>query len=257
VKIAGRQLQLALVGLAFFCGMCSVSRANGIIDPAMRVLEDEFSNAIMNGTTFAPNGMGGGVFGFYNSTGLTITELTVSTFMATNVSAVDIAFAFVCNSAPENPFFQSCQIQYNPVTGQLDIAFWGTNPVPYVWQAPPTFAGFQKGIPTVPSACLGTPNASGCGGIGHFALSLSDGTLLTDETGGWGNAFNPKLFNVGQPVFVVTELQTTFGATPRFPSLAEVPEPATAGLMAGGFGLMAWLRIRRRRVSTSDPENRS
>jgi hypothetical protein len=64
--------------LTLFCGFV---RANGIIDPQMKILEDELSDAIVQGMTFGPNGSGGGVFGFFNATGDTITELTFETLI--------------------------------------------------------------------------------------------------------------------------------------------------------------------------------
>ncbi len=225
-----------------FCAvMGGVSRANGIIDPVMRVLDDEFSNAILKGSTFAPNAGGGGVFGFFNSTGKTITELTFDTFIAPHISPADIALAFVCNDSPANPFFLHCSITYVGATGELTIAFWGTNAITGL-EGSSNLVGEHKGIPTVPLSCISNPDAAGCTIFGHFAVSLNDGASLTDTTGGWSHDLNPLLFLPGQPLFTVTEIQTNFGA---MPGDSLVPEPATAGTMAAALAAAIWLKRRR------------
>src|SRR4051812_47147141 len=212
----------------------------------MRVLEDDFSNAILVGTTFFPNGTGGGVFGFFNQTGHTITELTLQTVLAPNISPADIALNFVCNSSPANPFFLNCGIDYVGATGVLTIAFWGTNPITGT-EGSSNFVGLHEGIPSLLPSCMNTPNIVGCTTYGHFAISLSNGLNLSDTVGGWGHDANPELFLVGQTIITVTELQTTFGAVPGG-SLA--PEPGTIGLMGGALAGIAWMR-RRRRASWS------
>jgi hypothetical protein len=202
----------------------------------MKILEDEFSTAILLGSQFNPNLQGGGVFGFFNATGQTITELTFETMIQPGISGDIIDLAFVCNEGNSNPFFKYCRIDYNPTSGRMTIAFWGTN-------APPT--PVQEGIVPLPLGCtVATADQPGCTGTGHFAISLSDSYDIHDTDGGWSFSENPSLFLPGGPTFTTTELQYTFGAIPQL--TAAVPEPAMFGLV--GLGL-AGLAVSKRRRS--------
>jgi len=214
--------------------LCGAAQANGIIDPQMKMLEDELSSAILQGTQFLPNGTGGGVFGFFNTTGKTITEITFETLIQPNLTPPTIASAFVCNQGNFNPFFLFCQIDYL-ISGRMTIAFWGTNlpPVPD-----------HLGIPPLPPGCLSTPDAPGCTGTGHFAVSLSDSFDLNDPNGGWSSTINPLLFLPGGPTFTVTEIQTLYAAVPTLTATA-TPEPAVFGLI--GVGLTGLFLSKRRR----------
>jgi hypothetical protein len=236
-------------GLAMMLAASGMARANGIIDPVMRVLDDDFSNAILKGTTFFPNGTGGGVFGFFNATNQNITEVTFQATILPNLDQTTISSAFACNQGNFNPFFQFCSVSYLPSNGTLQIAFWGTTPV--------TNPGApQQGVPTLPSGCLATPDAPGCGTQGHFAISLADTFDIHagDQSGGWSFAKNPLLFTAGGPTFVTTDLSTVFGATPT----SLVPEPAPIGIVGGGLAMLVWLSARRRpRGAIRDPESRS
>jgi hypothetical protein len=216
--------------------VCGTAQANGIIDPQMKLLEDEFSDAILQGTQFFPNGSGGGVFGFFNSGSQTITEITFETLIQPNISPTDIAAAFVCNQGNYNPFFLFCRIDYAAVSGRMTIAFWGTN------QAP---ANDHLGILPMPLGCTEeTANDTSpidCTTSGHFAVSLSDSFKLDDPSGGWSADKNPLLFLDGGPKFTVTELQYIYGAIPN----NSVPEPGTMGLAGGAAALLIWINKRR------------
>jgi hypothetical protein len=242
----------ALLGLLLILTACDSSRASGITDPAMRVLDDDFSSAIGQGTVFAPNATGGGVFGFFNATGRIITELTFETNIAPNLTQNVIIAAFVCNQGNFNPFFEFCSVNYGK-TGQLDITFWGTNPLTGT-EGNSSLAGQQKGVPSVLPGCNLTPDIPGCTGVGHFAVSLNDSFSLSATTGGWSFELNPELFNSGGPAFTVTEIETTFGALPG----ANVPEPATILLMGSALaGLFLLSKRRRSRAAAPSPGSRS
>jgi hypothetical protein len=236
-------------GLALVVAAAGVARANGIIDPVMRVLDDDFSNAILQGTTFFPNGTGGGVFGFFNPTNTNITELAFQATILPGLDQSTISSAFACNQGNFNPFFQFCSVSYLPSTGVLQIAFWGTNPVTNP-------AGLQQGVPTLPSGCLATPDAVGCTTQGHFAISLADTFDIhaADQGGGWDFAKNPLLFDVNGPTFNTTEIGTVFGAVPT----SLVPEPVPVGIVGGGLAMLVWFSARRRRRGAGpDPGSRS
>jgi hypothetical protein len=236
------------VGITVAVGLSGVARANGIIDPVMRVLEDDFSNAIVQGTNFFPNGTGGGVFGFFNSSNQNITELAFQAIIAPGLTPAIITSAFNCNQGNFNPFFQYCSVGYLPTSGELTISFWGTDPVTNPAQ-------LHQGVPALPAGCLATPDAVGCTSSGHFAISLADTFDIhaADLSGGWSFDKNPILFSAGGPTFTVTELQNTFGAIP-----STVPEPGTVGGIGAGLAvLMAVNARRRRRAADPDPESRS
>jgi hypothetical protein len=238
-----------VAGLALVLAASGVARANGIIDPVMRVLDDDFSNAILQGTTFFPNGTGGGVFGFFNPTNANITELAFQATILPGLDQPTITSAFACNQGNFNPFFQFCSVTYAPSSGALQIAFWGTNPTTNP-------AGPQQGVPTLPSGCTSTPDALGCTTQGHFAISMADTFDIHagDQSGGWSFAKNPLLFDAAGPTFTTTDISTVFGAAPT----SLVPEPAPIGIVGGGLAMLVWFSARRRRRGASpDPESRS
>jgi hypothetical protein len=244
----------ALLGLLVIWTACEGSRASGITDPAMRVLDDDFSSAIGPGTVFAPNATGGGVFGFFNATGSIITEMTFETSVAPNLTQDVIIAAFVCNQGNFNPFFEFCSVNYGK-TGRLDIAFWGTNPLTGT-EGNSSLAGQQKGVPSVLPGCNVTPDVPGCTGVGHFAVSLNDSFSQSATTGGWSFERNPELFNPGGPTFTVAEIETSFGALPG--DSANVPEPATVTLMGSALlGFFVLRKRRRLRAAAPGPESRS
>lgn len=232
--------KLATLIAAMLFLFCGAAQANGIVDPQMKLLEDEFSDAILQGTRFFPNGNGGGVFGFFNTSSQTITEITFETLIKPNISPADISAAFVCNQGNYNPFFLFCRIDYAAVSGRMTIAFWGTNLAPAV---------DHLGIQPLPVGCTpGTADSKSpidCTTSGHFAVSLSDSFKLDDPSGGWSEEKNPLLFLAGGPKFTVTELQYMYGAIPH----NIVPEPGTLGVVGGAAALLIWLKKRR----TSDP----
>jgi hypothetical protein len=223
-------------------GMCGMARANSFIDPHMKMLEDDLSDPIVLGFNFVPNAQGGGVFGFYNPGPQTITELTIETTITAGLTAGQLYNVFQCNQGAANHYFLACRIDYTAVSGQLTFAFWGT-----------IDSTNHPGILPLPSECTPTDTSSICNGS-HFAISLSDGSSLTDESGGWSNTTNPGLFPPSGPGFTVTELQYIYGATPQNigllylndPADNPVPEPRMMGLMAGALGALAWVRKRRR-----------
>jgi hypothetical protein len=223
--------------VALITTICGVARANGIIDPAMKVLYDEFSDSISQGLQFQPNSGGGGVFGFFNATGHSITELTFETLIQPNIDPTDIASAFVCNQGNFNPFFLFCRVDYLQASGRLTIAFWGTNQAPAV---------DHLGVAPLPTGCTAAnADSPGCTGSGHFAISLNDDFSLTPSTGGWSESVNPLLFPPGGPTFTVTEIQTMTGAVPL--DIAAVPEPGTIWLVACALAGMTWIVNKRRR----------
>jgi len=235
--------------------VCGISQANAIIpDPRMSILEDQFSDPFNNNTVFSPDANGGGVFGFFNPTGVRITELTLTTTIATGIDPSIIDQAFTCNQANTpggfaNPFFLRCGFDYVGATGALTIAFWGTNPLS---EADQFKLGDHEGIPPLLPGCAATPDAPGCTGLGHFAFDLNDS--LTVAGGGWSNAANPVLFNPGEPVFSVGQFSNTFGVVPN--GFSPVPEPSTITLMGGALLGICCLKFRRRGAK-ADPENRS
>jgi hypothetical protein len=225
--------------------MCGMARANSFIDPHMKMLEDDLSDPIVMGFNFVPNASGGGVFGFYNNTAETITEMTIETTIVSGLTATQLYNVFQCNMGSANHFFLFCRVDYTPLSGQLTIAFWGTN------SPTPTS---HPGILPLPSECTPTTIGEPCTGS-HFAISLSDGPSLTDDSGGWSTTSNPGLFLSGGPGFTVSELQYVNGATPQ--NIAEMflnnpadapvaPEPRMMGLVAGALGGLEWIRRRRR-----------
>jgi hypothetical protein len=224
--------------------MCGMAHANSFIDPHMKMLEDDLSSPIALGFSFVPNASGGGVFGFYNNTSNTITELTLDTTIATGLTATQLYNVFQCNMGSQNHYFLFCRVDYTPLSGQLTFAFWGTaSPVSH------------PGILPLPDACEPTTIGAPCSDS-HFAISLSDGPGLNDVDGGWlTTGPNASLFPPDGPTFTVTELQSLNGATPQSigttllnqPADApEVPEPHMVGLMAAGLGTLGWIRRRRR-----------
>ena len=237
--------------------VCGISHANGIItDPRMSIVEDQFSDPFSGSTVFAPDANGGGIFGFFNPTGVRITELTLTTTIATGINPAIIALAFACNDANSgggfaNPFFLHCGFSYVGATGALTVGFWGTNPLS---EADQFLLGDHEGIPPLLPGCAATPDAPACVGLGHFAFDLNDSLTVTG--GGWSNAANPLLFNPGQPVFAVGQFSNTFGFIPVGFSAEPVPEPASIMLIGGALLGLCCLKYRRRGAK-ADPENRS
>src|SRR5215470_978847 len=109
-----KQLATLFGGWLALWAMGGIAQASGIItDPRMSILQDEFSDAFTNTTMFQPDANGGGVFGFYNPTGVRITELTLTANIATGLDPTTIAMAFACNDPGSaggfsNPFFLHC-----------------------------------------------------------------------------------------------------------------------------------------------------
>jgi hypothetical protein len=255
--IALKRIGSILGGWMAVWALCGISHANGIItDPRMSILEDQFSDPFNSSTIFAPDGNGGGFFGFFNPTGVRITELTLTTTIATGLDPSVIAVAFACNDASSgggfaNPFFLHCGFSYVGVTGVLTIAFWGTNPLS---EADQFLLGNHEGIPPLLPGCAATPDAPGCAGLGHFAFDLNDSLTVTG--GGWSFEKNPNLFNPGEPVFTVGNFSNTFGFVPTGFGESAVPEPGTIILMGGALLGLCGLKYRRRGAK-ADPENRS
>jgi len=253
--IHGRKnIGAALGGWTVLFALCSIAQANGIItDPRMSILEDQFSDPLTSTTVIVPDANGGGIFGFYNPTGVRITELTLTATIATGLDPTTISLAFACNGPNDlggfaNPFFLHCGFNYVGATGVLTVAFWGTNPLS---EADQFQLGNHEGIPPLLPGCLPTPDAPGCTPLGHFAIDLND--TISVDSGGWSNAANPLLFNPGQPVFGVAGFSNTFGFVPNE---FAVPEPTTTLLVGGAFLGLVCLKFRRRGAAP-DPENRS
>ena len=231
--------------------LCAGLRANGIIsDPSMGVERDSLSTAIFQGSSFAPAAGGGGVFGFYNTYSQNITELMFTTDIVPNLSPALVQQSFTCDQGNANPFFFYCSIQYLPSTGELGIAFWGTNLPP----APGTVmpgdeVGLHDGIPPLLSGCLNTPDAPGCTDVGHFAITLNYNYSLNGTLGGWNNTNSPGLFNPNGVTITAADISTMYLATPPLlQAPPEVPEPGTLALVAFGFLGFAWAVKRRART---------
>ncbi len=238
-----------LLGSALLLACGFRGQANGIIhDPAVGVERGDFSSMIQQGVNFVPLADGGGVFGFYNGSTSNITQLLFDVNIQPNLDFSIVQQSFTCDQGNLNPFFYNCSVQYAPATGLLGIAFWGTNLPPTPGTATPLDeAGLHDGIPPLLSGCLGTPEATGCNDVGHFAITLNNNFSLSGSTGGWNNTNSPGLFlNSGVTITaaVVSTQYVPYSITvPDDLTIpGEAPEPATFVLMGGaliGLGFLA------------------
>jgi hypothetical protein len=215
----------------------------GIVqDPTGGVEADNFSSPISTFSGHIDPTANNGVIGLFNDTGNIITELSLHTTIATNLTPADISSSFTCNSGPANPFFINCEFDYIGQTGSLTLRFFGVNP-----SDADEFAGIdpeifeQEGIPPVVGSCLLTPDATGCNIVGHFAFVFNNGFQTTGNvTNGW----TPDATSTANPG---TRL---FNGPPEFdpPGFADAPEPSGLFLLgAGVFALAGWLRRHRDR----------
>ena len=208
-------LKSTIARFAVLAAIVSAAWGNTINDPAMGLDDGSLSSPI-TGATFSPIN-GGGVFDFFNDTGHLITTITFQTTVLPGLSAAQLA-AFICNDATTpghpNPFFLNCSIGYESTTGVMDISFFGTDTQ-------------HPGILPLDTSCGdGDPLCSG-----HFFVTLNDGFSLTGANGGWNDP-------------------TLVGSNPIQFSV-DLPEPSTGLLVAGALGVMAAIRIRRKRVRSS------
>jgi hypothetical protein len=220
------------VGALLLCWGPAAALAAGIPPPpdpeiAMDVLS--FSDPVSLGYRMIPVN-GGGIFGFFNDLGATLTRIEIDTFARPDLDPLLVAGAFHC--AQPIAYFHNCTIGYTAGTGLVSIVFSGVDPpgAGNQFEAP----GFFFGVPPVPPQCaIDTPE---CAGIGHFAINLNDGDSRGAPSGGWSVERSPELFAT-DPVLVVTDLQT-------------VPEPATFALFTLPLALMALRasKVRRRLV---------
>lgn len=222
---------------ALACVGCAAGRAGVIPDPQMGM---EPSSASMPFnlplTAITPGSGGGGVFDYYNATGLTITFVQFSVQLLPNLDAATVDSAFSCNEydptdpSISNPFFLFCGVGYTPDTGQLLITFSGTNA-----EAP--------GILPLLPGCSSTPDGppADCTSQGHFILTLNDGYATSGDSGGWtsSTAAGAALFGTGvTPSITLMDIETAY-----------TPEPATALSLCAGLLAAAGLgyKVRRRR----------
>jgi len=189
--------------------------------------------AFNGGVAFQPDAAGGGVFQYFNNTGMTIISLTFTAGIGAGLTPAELP-TFSCNTASDptapNPYFLFCSAQYFASNGDLEFQFSGTNP---------GTGGLDEGIPPVLSTCvydnMNTPPTPGCT-TGTFSISLNNGYSLNQDGGGWDTGI------LSDPVFTVTDVIT---------APAAAPEPAS-GLFVG-LALVAGVFLAGRRLSGQTP----
>ncbi|HLH20017.1 MAG TPA: PEP-CTERM sorting domain-containing protein [Bryobacteraceae bacterium] len=240
-----------LLGSALLLACGFRAQANGIIhDPAMGVEKGDFSSMIYQGVNFVPLSGGGGVFGFYNGASQNITQLLFDIDIQPNLDPSVVAQAFTCDQGNLNPFFYNCNVQYVQSTGQLGIAFYGTNQPPAPGTVTPADeAGLHDGIPPLLSGCSTTPDATGCNDVGHFAITLNNNFSLSGSSGGWNNTNSPGLFlNSGVTITAAVVSTTYYPYTGTgLPADLDLPEPGTSVLIGGALLALGLMARRRRR----------
>ena len=222
---------------ALFCFFCLAGRASVLNDPAMGMSDDSSSNPFTNGTTLTPGSGGGGIFPFYNPTGMTIVQMQFTVQLLPDLDTGTVDGDFSCNNgstpgAP-NPFFLFCSVNYAPSDGILLITFSGTN-------------SSDPGIAPLLPTCDNDPNSPDsttpvdCTSQGHFLITLNDDFTNSGDSGGWTSTTpgGAALFGDG----VTPQIDTV-----SFETSASVPEPIT-GLSTGAalLALAGWRRKRRR-----------
>jgi hypothetical protein len=222
----------------------------------MGLESDSLSDPITVNTTFRPIN-GGGVFGFFNPTPLTIIALDFQTALKSGLDPATLVGVFFCNDANTpihpNPFFTNCALDYNPTNGSLVISFFGVDDDGGIQtlskasskdceEDDPIFE--RLGILPLLADCAQTPDAPGCTGQGHFVVTLNDGFVTTGTSGGWSVAASPFFFSQ-DPVFRVMRIAYGDGTV----ELADIPEPSIAVIMSLGVACLILLRVRGRRRS--------
>jgi len=187
-------------------------------------MQDSLSDPVSGGIRFTavpgipPNG-GGGIFGFYNDTGETITRIDIDTLALTGLNPEIFGPpTFNCNA--DNPFFLQCGFSYNPDTGFLRISFFGVSPLR---------VDGPHGIPSCGEICLDTS-------FGHFAINLNDNFSRDGNSGGWNL---PDFFPQDDGKEPGEDGPT------RFVGHVNSPEPGTILLLSSA--LLGGLALRRRR----------
>ena len=213
----------------------------GIVqDPTGGVEADNFSQPISTFSGHIDPTANGGVIGFFNDTGGILTELSLHTTIATNLTPADISSSFTCNSGTANPFFTNCEFDYVSLTGSLTLRFFGVNPSDGdEFDGTDAEVPEQEGIPPVVGSCLLTPDIPSCNTVGHFSFVFNDNFLTSGNvTNGWTpnttSTANPGtlLFN-GPPMF----------DPPQF--ISDGPEPSALLLLGSGILALAGLLRRR------------
>ncbi len=179
--------------------------------------------AFNGGVAFQPDASGGGVFQYYNNTGMTIISLTFTAAITPNLTPSELP-TFSCNTASDptvpNPYFLFCSTQYFANNGDLEFTFSGTNP---------GTGGLDEGIPPVLSTCvydnMNTPPSPSCT-TGTFAISLNFNYSLTVDGGGWDSG------GLTDPVFTATDVIT---AAPEPASVLFVGLALIAGVFVAGL----------------------
>ena len=139
---------------------------------------------------------------------------------------------FNCNTSSlinPNPFFNQVSLDYDEVSGLLDIRFFDP-----VIRFSPSGAPLPGGIPPLPPGC--GPDERACGTTGHFIFNLDDYCPPTVDCrggGGWTRDVNPGLFPPGPINVFVTEVQV-------------VPEPSTVLLLGSALVFLSSGRVKAR-----------
>ena len=181
-----------------------------IHDPEILIDSDCCSIPITSGINqVQPTGAQTVTYDFFNDTPDVITSFVFQTMINTGLSP-QAASSFTC--VDNAGFFLGCTVHYDPVSGNLQYSFSGTNPLEGD-ETQESEIGEQEGIP---------PN-------GHFKITLQ----------GW----TPDVVSAGQQLYSnVPNLDNTFVQTP----ITDSPEPASV-LMLGTGLLTLGVMLRRRR----------